>query len=61
MKPIEKLGTCAIDEMRRIALPDELVNEPGWGLGEEISIHYIDKTTVILQASIKPDKVIIFD
>jgi len=58
---MEKLGVCTIDELRQIVLPKELSKEPGWGLGEEISIHYIDKTTVILQASIKPDKVIIFD
>ena len=61
MKPIEKLGTCAIDEMRRIALPDELVNEPGWEIGKKVSIHYVDKTTVILQVIKEPIEAIIFD
>jgi len=61
MKPMEKLGYCTIDELRQIALPDELGNEPGWEIGEKVSIHYVDKTTVILQVLREPVKAVFFD
>jgi len=61
MKPMEKLSTCRIDEKRRIALPDELIEELGWDVGNKVSIHYVDKTTAILQVLKEPDKAVNFN
>ena len=61
MKPMDKLSSCRIDEQRRIVLPNELREESGWGAGDKVSIHYVDKTTIILQVLKEPVKAAIFD
>ena len=61
MEPMTKTGACRIDELRRISLPEELDEKPGWEVGKKVTIHYIDKTTVILQVVKESAKAVIFD
>jgi len=50
-----------IDEQRRIVLPVEIGEKPGWEEGKKVSIHYVDERTIILQVTKEPMKAIIFD
>jgi len=51
MNQMERLSSRTVDELGRIVLPNQLRKEMGWGTGADVSVYYVNKTTVILQIS----------
>jgi len=53
MVSMERLCSRTIDELGRVVLPSELRKKYNWGVGDSLSLYYVDSNTLMLQLAEK--------
>ena len=53
MERMERLGTRTIDELGRVALPNEIRAKFGWSEKDSLAMYYVDGNTLMVQLAEK--------